>query len=151
LPSSLASTGFAVESAVSLPLTLCAGWLVDRYATRYVLAVAHLVIAAALCVILVAGSVPTALIYVAIRGAGQGLWQVAGDACWPAYFGRRHLGTIRGVAFGIQIIGAAIGPVPLGIVYDLTGSYQAAIVAFAVIPVAASFFIFSARLPARGG
>jgi MFS family permease len=149
LPSSLASTGFAVESAVSLPLTLCAGWLVDRYATRYVLAVAHIVIGAALCVVLVADSVPAALLYVAIRGAGQGLWQVAGDACWPAYFGRRHLGTIRGVAFAIQIVGAAIGPVPLGIVYDLTGSYQAAIAAFAIIPIAVSYVIFSARMPMR--
>jgi MFS family permease len=147
LPDSLASTGFAVESAVALPITLCAGWLVDRYATRYVLAVAHLIVAIALGIVLVAGSIPAALLYLAVRGTGTALWQVSGDASWPAYFGRRHLGTIRGIAFAVSIVGAALGPVPLGVVYDLTGSYGAAVATFAAIPAVTAYFVFTARLP----
>jgi nitrate/nitrite transporter NarK len=84
-----------------------------------------------------------ALSYSAMRGAAAGLWGVAADVAWASYFGRRHLGTIRGVTFAAGIVGAAIGPVPLGLAFDATGSYGAAIVAYMVLPAAAVFVLFA--------
>jgi MFS family permease len=42
LPATLAATTFAVESAIGIPTALLAGWLVDRFPVRYVLAAGQL-------------------------------------------------------------------------------------------------------------
>ena len=149
LPSSLAATSFAVESAVALPLTLLTGWMVDRYATRYILSAAQAFLLVALVLLVFAHSPALALAYSALRGAASGLWGVAADVAWASYFGRRHLGTIRGVTFAAGIVGAAIGPVPLGLAFDATGSYVAAIVAYMVLPAAAMVFVLFAYPPRK--
>jgi MFS family permease len=151
LPSSLAATTFAVESAVALPLTFAAGWLVDRYPTRYVLSAAQAFLLIALAVLLIADSPGLALAYSALRGASSGLWNVSADVAWPSYFGRRHLGSIRGVTFAAGIVGAAIGPIPLGYAFDATGSYSGAIIAFMALPAAAMLFVLAAAPPAKTG
>ena len=149
LPSSLAATSFAVESAVALPLTLLTGWLVDRYATRYILSAAQAFLLLALVLLVFAQTPALALSYSALRGAAMGLWGVAADVAWASYFGRRYLGTIRGVTFAAGIVGAAIGPVPLGLAFDATGSYAAAIVAYMALPAAAMAFVLFAYPPRK--
>jgi MFS family permease len=149
LPTSLAATTFAVESAVALPLTLAAGWLADRYPTRFILSAAQMFLLVALLVLTGADSAGIVLIYSALRGAAAGLWGVAADVAWTAYFGRRHLGSIRGVTFAAGIVGAAIGPVPLGLAFDRTGSYNPAIIAYMALPAIAMIFVLFARPPRK--
>lgn len=149
LPSSLAATSFAVESAVALPLTLGAGWLVDRYATRYILSAAQAFLLVALVLLFLAHSPAVALAYSAMRGVVAGLWGVAADVAWASYFGRRYLGSIRGVTFAAGIVGAAIGPVPLGIAFDSSDSYGPAIIAYMVLPAAAMIFVLFAHPPRK--
>ncbi|MGH2559417.1 MAG: MFS transporter, partial [Thermomicrobiales bacterium] len=134
MSSTLAATTFTVESAVALPVSLLCGWLVDRYPSRYVLAASQLSLAVAMIWLLVADTVWLAVLYAVFRGASSGLWNVAADVTWPAYFGRRYLGSIRSVTFAVGIAGAAIGPLPFGIVYDTLGSYDYAIAGLLVLP-----------------
>ena len=56
------------------------------------------------------------------RGIELGTSAVAIDATRPAYYGRGRLGSIRGMTFAAEIVGAALGPIPFGIVYDAVGS-----------------------------
>lgn len=135
LPATVAATTFTVESAIALPMTFLSGWLSDRYPSRFVLAAGQFFLAAALLCLLVVDSVGLALLYAGLRGASMGLWTVAADVSWPAYFGRRYLGSIRGATFAAGIVGAAIGPIPLGSVYDATGSYNPAILGFLALPI----------------
>ena len=51
------------------------------------------------------------------------------------YFGRRHLGSIGGLAATIGIAGSALGPMPLGIARDLLGSYSTVLIGFAALPL----------------
>jgi MFS family permease len=147
LPSSLAATTFAVEAAVALPTTLLAGWVVDRYPVRYALAAGQVCLAAAMIALLAADAPPLALVYSAWRGASGGLWMVAADVAWPSYFGRRHLGSIRGFGFAVGVLGAAIGPIPFGLAYDLLGSYNAAITGLLALPVVATVAVLRSRPP----
>jgi MFS family permease len=147
LPSSLAATTFAVEAAVALPTTLAAGWLVDRYPVRVILMLGQVFLLIAMIFLLVAKSAEMVLLYSAWRGASSGLWMVAADVAWPSYFGRKHLGSIRGVGFAVGVVGAAIGPIPFGLSYDLLGSYTVAIAGLMALPTIAAVAVLQARPP----
>ena len=131
-----------------MPITLLAGWLSDRYPLRYTLAAGQICLLLAMVALLAANSPGLALLYSALRGASSGLWMVAADVAWPAYFGRRHLGSIRSVGFAVGVVGAAIGPIPLGIAYDYLGGYNVAIAGMLVLPVAATMAVLRAKPPA---
>lgn len=146
-PSSLAATTFAVESAVALPTTLLAGWLVDRFPVRVILMLGQVCLIVAMLFLLVAQSPALVLCYSAWRGASSGLWMVAADVAWPSYFGRKHLGSIRGVGFAVGVVGAAIGPIPFGLSYNLLGSYTAAIAGLLLLPLLAAVAVLRARPP----
>ena len=148
MASSLAATTFTVEAAVAMPTTMLAGWIVDRYQVRFTLAAGQVCLAIAMLVLLAADTASLALIYSVWRGASSGLWTVAADVAWPEYFGHRHLGSIRSVGFAVGVVGAAIGPIPFGLAYDLLGGYNPAIAALLVLPVAACIAVLRTRPPA---
>jgi len=147
MPSSLAATTFAVEAAVALPTTLLAGWLVDKYPVRYILMAGQVLLIVAMLLLLVAQSPSLVLMYSAWRGASSGLWMVAADVAWPSYFGRKHLGSIRGIGYAVGVVGAAIGPIPFGLAYDFFGGYTPAIAGLLILPVMAAIAVTQARPP----
>jgi MFS family permease len=147
LPSSLAATTFTIESIVALPTTLMSGWISDRFAPRYVLAASQACLALAMVCLLAGDSVGLALVYAGLRGASMGLWNTAADVTWPTYFGKSNLGSIRSVTFAAGVVGAAIGPLPLGFVFDATGSYNLAIAGMLALPILGAAAVFFARPP----
>jgi MFS family permease len=147
LPATLAASMYAVESAVQLAVTLLAGWLVDRSPARFSIAAGQASLVAAMVVLLLAGGPATAFLYAGLRGACAGFWMVAVDVAWPDYFGRRHLGSIRGVGFAFGVLGAALGPLPFGLIADATGSYAPAILALLALPVVATAAVLLAPVP----
>jgi cyanate permease len=72
---------------------------------------------------------------------------VAADVAWPAYFGRRHLGSIRGFGYAMGVAGAALGPIPFGIAFDLLGGYDPAILGLLALPIVATVAVFVAHPP----
>lgn len=142
-----AALTFTLESAVALPTTLFAGWLADRSGPRIVLALGQAFLAAALVCLALTDSVGTALLFGVLRGLTTGTWILAAEVAWPTFFGRRHLGSIVGFGFAIAFVGAAIGPLPFGVIYDLTGSYQRAIWGVALLPVISTVAVLFATPP----
>ena len=147
LPATLAATTFTVESLVGLPLTFMAGSLADRFPLRFTLAAGQAFLALAMAVLLVSDNTGLALVYAALRGAAWGFWGVAADVAWPLYFGRRHLGSIRGFGYSMGIAGAALGPIPFGLAYDLLGGYNPAIIGLLVLPVVGGLALLLIRAP----
>lgn len=147
LPATLAAATFTVESLVGLPTTLMAGSLADRFPHRFTLAAGQVFLAVAMVVLLLADSTALALLYAALRGVSGGFWSVAADVAWPSYFGKRHLGNIRGFGYSMGIAGAALGPLPFGLAYDLLGGYDPAILGLLVLPVVAGLAVLLARTP----
>ncbi len=74
---------------------------------------------------------------------------VGSDVAWPQFFGRTHLGSIRGVGTALGIVGAALGPLPFGFAYDLTGDYRAAIGILLILPVVAAIVMWLAKPPRK--
>ena len=58
------------------------------------------------------------------------------------YFGRKHLGKLRGGVLTAQVAGSSLGPFITGVIFDLTGSYQISLWIFVglLLPAAISSF-----------
>lgn len=149
LPERASAIVFTASALVTLPASLLAGQFIDRWPVRYVLAAGQALLAGALICLMFVSSVEQVVVYGVLRGLALGCWVVAIDASWPAYFGRRYLGGIRGMTFGAEIVGAAVGPLPFCLVRDLSGSYDAVIVGAIILPIVAMIVMLIALPPGQ--
>ncbi len=67
-----------------------------------------------------------------LYGVGNAGSMVASETIWGNYYGRLSLGTVRSVVAPLQVGASAAGPVVLGLLFDLSGSYQVAWLILAV-------------------
>jgi hypothetical protein len=72
----------------------------------------------------------TLLAGIVLFGLGVAASQVTSEVIWASFYGRLSLGAVRGIAYPISTLFAAIGPLAVGVLYDLTGGYQ---VSFAIM------------------
>ena len=103
--------------------------VIDRYSTKYVFFVTLVMVIIAMAWLAwgVSG-MPTAILFVLFYGASVAVQGVALGVIWPNYYGRQYLGSIRGAATVFMVLGSALGPLPFGIGFDLTGGYTHVIV-----------------------
>ncbi|MQG08560.1 MAG: MFS transporter [SAR202 cluster bacterium] len=66
---------------------------------------------------------------------------------WANYYGRIHLGSIRGITLPIQITGQAMGPLLSGFTYDLTGSYTIPFALFGIFALIGGMLVCLATPP----
>ena len=136
LDAGMAAGVLSVMAAASICANLASGYLNDRFPNRFVFAVAQCVLVGAMLFTFLLSSVWLALAYGAILGVGMGLGMNTNVVIWPNYFGRRNLGSIRGLAMTSTMAFAALGPLPFSVLYDLSGSYDLALLVFLALPAA---------------
>jgi sugar phosphate permease len=149
LSSDVAAAVFMPISATNAIVALTTGVLVDRVPARYLLFAALLGQASSLVMAPHLQGIPSALGYGAVLGFTSGLQMTVGSVVWAKYFGRRHLGSITGLASLITIGGSALGPMPMGIARDLLGSYTLALTIAAALPLVLGFVALFARQPQK--
>ena len=108
----------AITMVVMMPLI---GRLFDTVKTRFVIALGLFVTATSLVAITFATSLVPALIYAILFGLNNAISMTMFGYVWPRYFGRRHLGSIQGTGQLVGVVGASLGPLPVGLAYDLAG------------------------------
>lgn len=59
-----------------------------------------------------------------IQGLTLGGYIAVSQLVWAEYFGRKHLGAIRGIFTPFATVSSALGPFALAAMNDLTGSYR---------------------------
>jgi MFS family permease len=97
--------------AVALALTqLLGGMLADRFRLNWLAAISTTLIATALGVLSLADSVWHAQLYALLIGISQGLFGAVNNTVWVRYFGRAHLGHIRGSVAMAMVAGSSAGP-----------------------------------------
>jgi MFS family permease len=65
--------------------------------------------------------------FAAASGLSQGLFIVLGQTVWARYYGRPHLGEIRGTIWTACVAGSSVGPFIMGLAKDWLGGYGPAI------------------------
>lgn len=127
------------------------GALVDRF---YAPAVAFgiLAVAGAACFLLMlaGGSLPLALAAVVLIGLAAGAEVDLVAYLASRYFGLRAYGEIYGWQLGFFALGAGLGPMGVGRLYDATGSYTVGLIACAIgFGVGAALIGLLGRYPER--
>ena len=120
----MCSSIFTVMAAASFAGNFGAGYLNDRLPNRYQLVLSQLAIAAVLLLLLFGMAASWhAFMYGVLLGLSSGIALNTGSVIYANYYGRRHLGSIRGVSGIGAMAMSAIGPMPLGAIFDAAGSY----------------------------
>lgn len=145
----ISASVFSVAVLVHLPTNFVAGYLLDRIPPRFALAgvlVGHVVL---MLWILNTDTPAMAIGMGALRGLLGGFEGIVGGVLWPSYFGRRHLGSIRGAAMTAMVLASALGPLPFGVAYDLFGGYREIILIMLLLPALGAVFTLLATPPGR--
>ncbi|NOZ40324.1 MAG: MFS transporter [Planctomycetes bacterium] len=106
------------------------GLLADRIALRWLVALAVGLLATS-CVMMAIGNAAILIPGFAVFGIGQGLMSIVAATGWARYFGRAHLGKIRGMSLTAAIAGSSLGPLLMGVSDDYLGSFTPAFGLFA--------------------
>ena len=147
LDATLAASVFSICAAVMVVTTPFVGVLLDRLPTKPLYASAMLSVSVALVAMSLVRDLPSAIVFSVLFGVANAAMHAHFTFVWPRFFGRRHLGSIQGVAQMGGVIGASIGPIPLGLGYDYLGGYGETLVALAAIPVVCAVAVAFMRAP----
>jgi MFS family permease len=130
--------------------TLGTGWWVDRWMPERVWAVAFGVMTVELVVLRYTTSVAAAALFIALFGLAQTMGALSSNALWPAFFGRRHLGSIRGVVLLAGVLGSALGPALFGWAVTAFHTYRSLLDVLIALPPLVGLMIWHVRSPQHG-
>ena len=72
---------------------------------------------------------------------------MASVAMWVRYYGREHLGSIRGATWCCTVAGSGCGPLMMGISRDHLGGFEPAIVLFLAVMSLLAILVWWATPP----
>jgi MFS family permease len=82
-------------------------------------------------------------------GLGTGGMIPLSEFVWASYFGRRHIGAVRGLGMPFTVMLTSAGPLFASEVFDRTGSYDIAFLTFVGMWFTGAMLILVARRPRR--
>ena len=136
--------------AISAAITqLVAGAMADKLPLNWLLVVGISGLTGAILVLALGISPWMGSAYAILMGISQGFGGVVGGTLWARYYGREHLGKIRGSVFTAGVAGSSVGPFLMGLIYDNSGSYQSSLWLFIAMLIPIILAAFWATPPRR--
>jgi MFS family permease len=117
---------FLPTSVVAVIMRFASGWLSDRIALKWLLALMLVGMAGAMVGVSYLNPGWPVVVLVAGNGISSGIFGLLSAVTWANFFGRRHLGSISGLNMSMVVFGSAIGPVLFSQSLTLTGYYGTA-------------------------
>ena len=144
-----AATMLSVFGIALTLMQLLGGILADRWAATQLMCLGLLLFSAGLSLITFAGSGTSPVLIGAIFGSSQGIFLGAAHPVWARYYGRQHLGKIRGCLMTINVASSSLGPLFAGVTYDLFGNFGFAMAVFMLVPLPIALLSLAARKPVK--
>jgi MFS family permease len=137
----LISIATALDAGAAGLAGFAVGMLARRIPVRFLGAAGCLALATASVLTIAATDHPTMFASMIVFGVGIGASFLMQSYIWAAYFGRGHLGSIRGAVMPLTLVFGAAGAPLAGYVRDMTGSYLPAWLAAIVLMLLASLVL----------
>jgi MFS family permease len=132
----IAARVFPVSALTMLVAMPIVGRLFDRFRTRFVFAAGLFVLSASLLGVTMVQGLASALLYSAFFGLTNAFSMTMFGYLMPRYFGRRYLGSLQGTGQMVAVVGASLGPLPVGLAFDYLGSPALTLQLLAIYPIA---------------
>lgn len=149
LGEAVAAAAISVTAIMTAVGSLAWGWIVERVPVRFALASVALIMSVTSPAFIMADTIVEAYFFAGLFGFALSGLLVVPPVAYADYFGRRSLGTIRGITEPFMSLGQAIGAVTSGLIFDMTDSYTIAFWTFSVIGVVTAIGIALARQPVQ--
>ena len=127
--------------------TFVAGFLNEKLPNRFIMTAGQLLLTLMLIWAMPMSSVWQAFVYGGLMGIAQGTIMTTTNVIWPNYYGRAHIGSIRGVVSTAMVASSALGPLPFSLIFGLTNDYNTPIMAFIGLPIASGLISLIAVAP----
>jgi len=144
----LVAWALSAEAVMAAIIAFPTGWAMDRLQPRFVVAATQIVFIIVFIVtmnVTAAWHVFAATIIFGIMGASSAIAQ---NALWPAYFGGKHIGSIRGLSVPLILVFSGLGAPITGAIKDATGTYKPAWLVVMALLVGATILILMTPKPA---
>ena len=144
----IASAALAVNGVGNLASKGFWGYGLQRFDARLLAATAYTISAVGVALMIVAGVTGQGTILFPgffLYGFGFGGTIPLSEFLWARYFGREHIGAIRGIGNPIAVAGTGLGPVLAGAWFDLSGAYYPAFIAAIAVYVSAAATVGASR------
>jgi len=144
-----AAANFLPQTITALLATLGVGALADRIDPRWGVVFSMAMMAATLLFLPFVASGFLGIVYGLLLGAAGGGLRGIEAAAFVRYFGRRRIGTIRGVATSIGLASTALGPLVFALGFGAAESYLETAVISAALPIGILLAAIVVRAPVR--
>lgn len=135
LSGGMAAGVLSLMAIIGFPITLVAGRILDRVKVNHVLAGIFIGEIIFMLFLLGTHSTFTAIIFGVLWGISGGFERIALNYVWASYYGRASLGSIKGVATTVMVIGSAFGPLPFGYAFDYFNGYSEILIFSTILPL----------------
>lgn len=146
-----AAAMFAVFCFCSAVAQFLTALIADRVPLHLLLAGTSVCVAAGLLLLGTLEGLAAGFLFSGLYGLGTGGEIVGRNTAWPAYFGTRHLGKIKGSSVMITVMGSSLGPLVVGLSFDHFGGYGQVMWMLAVLYGGIGFAMLAARAPGAMG
>ncbi|HEY7490987.1 MAG TPA: hypothetical protein VIH59_07765 [Candidatus Tectomicrobia bacterium] len=149
LPGPSAAMMASVFAFAQVPGGLLGSVLTRGMPIRFVLAIAGFCVALGAAGTALSSTLLAGILSAGMIGGGVGGLHLLLRLAWADYYGRQHLGVIRGITLPVQIGGQAVGPIAAGLLFDATGSYVMTFSGFAGVVAISSLLVLMAVPPGQ--
>lgn len=117
----VAAVAFATQAFTQVIAAMAVGPWIDRLQPRCVAMAGFSSVAAAMLVAAGASATWHGFAGAVLAGIGLGLGMLMQTHIWPAYYGREHIGAVRGAATPLTLLMTGLGAPILGMLFDYAG------------------------------
>jgi MFS transporter, OFA family, oxalate/formate antiporter len=145
-----AAAAFVPYGVVSAATHLVSGYLMDRISPRVLLGFMTFFLGSAMVMATLVAGPASLMVYGVVLGMRTGTQGALSGSVMAYYFGRTHIGAIKGALTTILVMGSAFGPLLFSLGRDLWGSYTPILLGTAVPTLAFALAVPFVKLR-RGG
>jgi MFS transporter, OFA family, oxalate/formate antiporter len=146
-----AAAVFVPLSLVAAGANLASGFLLDRVSPRLLLSVSLFFLATALVMAVRVTGPEGVIAYGAVLGLATGIRAAVAASSYAHYFGRAHIGAIKGMASTGSVAASSVGPLLFAFGMERLGGYGTVLAVSALFPLAQALVLPFLRLQRADG